>query len=841
MMVTRTGHTYRTVQETAVPAVARPAGGLSAADGVQLIGGLDGVVSSIGAAAQEIQNAAKELKILNQRQLQMYGTSANTPTDPTHDLAHAMTTAINTQTQTLTQMLGAPGATITRPQPARDAGPTPVISPPVSQTEVQSSPQSVVQPAGRVSPVATTRQHPTAPAPVQPDSSPGDPHRNQDIYERNRDFFRGDGGQFSLGNLRQTLGTHVQQQMGNRTWGTQLKQDANGEWRHLDANNLPTGAKASESEVADFHRRSNVVGAVRGGAQTLAEGGTLRQAGLSMLPEGAAGALGVVGAGIFAAEKAGQFAASQRAANAQWQSMLGGTQADAVGERARSKMFQWSQFGVMGGQDAAALYQGVAATGMNRDQRGTAQDFAVSNYKDLGMSIQDSMDIIDTAAKTGQESLTGVAQALKDVTDSAKEAGVNTEVARQQFTATWKSFSDVMGGNTNTATIEAAGFTNAQVGMGRQFQDAKINPTDPTVMSMVAAHSGMRYNDVIAQGLRPGGSTAYAKQWTSTAQQMSANSLGPQAMAIIAQHLKPGQSIKDLSQSERQSLDAEILSNTSDVRGLMTNLGQVGITASSPLNAVEQALAIQTGDLNPFRSAQEAQRKQQAAGQTHIDKSMATAGGSWMDGVTGFLGFGAPKEENSKSYVDLQKKVNDQHSMFAMPWSDDSQTANAFLSDVRKTHRVGGISQSLAETASNGTKLAKSIEVQTAGGKRVVSLQDAMKYFRDQIDAGTAKITEGSDAGETVAKAMDARGDSKLKVTSSKDKSLKDKGTVASEWEKKHSSTTTGQVTITPSPELTRFFRFLPSGGASVDPAAGWVPPSPHVTANGRPSGNSGF
>src|SRR5690606_27889102 len=206
----------------------------------------------------------------------------------------------------------------------------------------------------------------------------------------------------------------------------------------------------------------------------LARGGALRQAAantLGMLPGGTAllrGA-GAVGAGLYVADKIGDFFESQRAQNAEWQRIMGGTNLEAVGERWNQRMFALGQFGVLDSEQAAQLYRGVAETGMRGADRTIAQDFALDAYKQLGMTIQESMQIIKVAARTGQESLYGVAGALRQVTEDAREAGINAAEARQRFIQTWTDASNFLGGGP-TAVATSLGLSSAITGMGRAYQ-----------------------------------------------------------------------------------------------------------------------------------------------------------------------------------------------------------------------------------------------------------------------------------------------------------------------------------------------------------------------------------
>lgn len=855
-MAARTGHTYRTVQESAQP-VSVPLG--TSPQGIPLMGGMDGVVTSVAAAAHEIQNVSKELKIISDRQAMMYGSSSNSPGDLTHALTNAMRDAIDTQTQTLTRLLpqaaagaagaAAPGAQVGPGQQSSPyayglpqgqyingqyvgsmAGLAYGYGPQGPQWGPNFAPPPTAPAAPGPAPVATPA--PATPVADHPSRGRQDPGQGyappihearQDAFHHNNDFFRGgsSGGdsQFSLGGIRQALGRRVQASIAERESHQHRAQDpvlvrssADGQWYHADDSGQPTTQQATAGEVHHFITTS----AIKGAANTLSSGGTMREAGLALLPEGVAGAAGAVGAGVFAAQKVADFMQGQRAQNAQWQSMMGGTQADAYAERARSRMFQFGQMGVLSGADAAALYQGVAATGMNQSQRGVAQDFAVNNYKDLGMSIQDSMDIVNTASRTGQESLDGLATALKDVTQSAKDAGVNTEAVRQQFTETWKAFSDAVGGSSGAATAESAGFTKAISNLGRRYENVKFDATDPNYMRMVGAANGMTLDQVIAENNTPGKQAAYAQQASAYTQARLSDYLGAPALAQINKALH-GRKFSDLSQSEQQVLETQVSNSNRniDLQGLATQiLPQYGLSGATTGNALGLAINAVTGNVDAGSGA----RQELAKNRT----SKIDVGTSWLHSLLG----GAADSEDYKRLAHAVDS-NSHTGLFGIrePWDDSVQTSNAFLADVRKTGRVGGISQALVEKSNNGLDIAKRVRVNTPAGPKVVSLEDAMKYYRDQIDAGTAFVPKGAGTGggESIAEAVGMQGgDRRVKVTSSK--------TGGGDPAMAH-------VTISPTPFLNRLFKFT-MGGVSVDPTTGLMPPTAHVTANGRPSGS---
>ena len=172
-------------------------------------------------------------------------------------------------------------------------------------------------------------------------------------------------------------------------------------------------------------------------------------------------------------EGVGGFMAGQRASNARFQSIEGGSNISGLAERARQQGFQYSQLGMLGGAQADKLFYGVTETGLNGGDRQSALDFAVQNYSQMGMDPNQSLKFIQLAAVNASLNLNQVAGALQNVTDTAAAAGVNTEVARQSFAGMITALT--VGGSGPTAGIQAAIATNFANGMGRQTAGLGFN------------------------------------------------------------------------------------------------------------------------------------------------------------------------------------------------------------------------------------------------------------------------------------------------------------------------------------------------------------------------------
>jgi hypothetical protein len=903
-MVERRGITYRNLRGDVVegapsdpvlpaPMELRPVGGDPTT--VRLIGGMDGVISSVSAAAQELRDAAKELRILNERHLRMRGQRISAEGEATggitqQGLVDAFNEVVHEQTQALiealpkavrgepVQMPDSPGGVPSAPSGPSGAGRPPWVDDPTNPyqyppgeepPEVPSAPSGgrKVSPAsrGEVDPTDRLRDGVDEADPEGPAPSPWEQ------YQRRRDFFGGKG-KFSVGNLRQTLGQRATEGLSQRTWGEQLLVDPLGNWRHAPADDSDYGDLADEAAIAGFHRREKITGAVRTAASTLAEGGTFRQAGMNMLPAGAARALGVAGAALYAVDKVGDFAESQRAQNASWQRMQGGGNFAGFGERLGSKMFGLSQFGVMGENDAALLYQEAAKTGMSRDQRRNAVSFGVENYKEFGMTITQSMEIVKTAALTGQESLRGFRDSLRSVTDAAREAGVNTEVARQRFVDTWQSFSETLSGPTSVAV--AGGLATAQAGLGRRYTDLDFTgAADTDQMRMLAAQRGQTFNQFLAESSGPGGEIVLAQAIQDNAQRQAQIQLGERGMQIVAQHWegRSGQGVNGgFTDVERQALTRDVLENVPhlDVPTLIQVMEQMtGVSGLDVNDAIGYVASLQTGEFDAVQAV-EAERER---GRTESIDPRRSQEDITADPYTGVW---------SEEYLDLEQEVNDTRSGWRWGDRDDRRVTDAYLQDVRRTGRRGGISEAIATDPSSRASIER-VEVETSGGPRIVTLDEAMIHFRDQIDQGTAVVAEGASAGVTVSEVVGMVGDDT--VTSggtntsvipegySQD-DLPEDATWAERFEhlraaggsvsgtaniadtsqigespeeaaarrREEGGGGGGTVTISPTPELQRFFQFTGSGNVNVDPAAGWRPPPSHITPGARPSGSPG-
>lgn len=779
--------------------IAGIAQGLAPANGeMTILSGLDGVVRTQGAIAQQMQQIANDMTVLVSRQGQMYGIRASA--ESTQGVSQReITTAL------------------------RDAiSEIPAAFEKAERRDRREARPSQVRVAGERDEV----EEENIPRP-----------QSLSEYERTRDFFRDSRGNFSLRNARRWAGGKLHERIQNRTWGEQLTWTPHG-WKDAE------GKFVSASRAAEFLSREKKVGAAREFARALSQGQTLRSAGMGAMPGALARGAGVVGAGLFAANQIGNFMESQRAANAEWQSIMGGGQADAIGERIQQRLFGFQQFGFMDSEEAQRLYRGVSETGLRGSDRDMAMSFALDNYREMGMSVKQSMEIIQEAAKTGSTALGGVAEALERVTESAAEAGVNADQARQSFIRSWKQATDVLGGGSAAAQLAGAE-TAAITGLGPQFADVSLGLADPTVMRRVgtAVFGGAGLNEVAGMIMEGGAGREqyvagrmelldrdiqrlfrspegyqYAQQLAAQARDSSGRIPSGAARAIIAELLR-----------NRVLIDMQVIPQ------YLKAMGLGGLDMYSALEIVLQRMA---GGLDLVGEMQEAS----AAVQTRI----VDTSGPNLQVQTRTPGEMERYEANQAQLSEAKDRAGIRRGIggLGIGWLgadvEEERILQAFRKDVDKTGRIGGISQMIKDSDTFREGIKK-VAVQTKDGPRVVTLAEAMEHYRDQIDRGDVTVVEGSFRGDTLKNLVGGGyGDESIEVTSATREAIEGVGMTEEEWRheqaKAREAGEGGAVILDLTPEARKILEVRSfSGPVTFDEE--WFPSDPHVTASQLPGG----
>lgn len=234
-----------------------------------------------------------------------------------------------------------------------------------------------------------------------------------------------------------------------------------------------------------------------------------------------AGPVGIVaGAGFAAYKFGGSWLTGQRAQNATFQSMEGGSNLAAINERVHQAGFENASWGTFSSGQADQIFQGVTAMGLRGAQRTGGTDFVLGNYRQMGMSPEDSLQWLQAAVAAGSNAFQHLGNAINDVTNSAAAASVNTESARQAM------FQNYVGLTGTGMTSDAA----AQVAAGTQNMINKLGFEGQGITSLPFGDVNMQ---IAASGVTPGrfyqltttGSAASQAYWKSKFEQRSMNLL----------------------------------------------------------------------------------------------------------------------------------------------------------------------------------------------------------------------------------------------------------------------------------------------------------------------------
>lgn len=578
-----------------------------------------------------------------------------------------------------------------------------------------------------------------------------------------------------------------------------------------------TGHFISSEEAASRQRSLNRIGQATGALTKISSGeATVTGALAEMVPYA-----GVIGGAFAAAHFVQGQMISQRAQNQFYQQISGGSNFSGFAERGREFMNTHSlsaMFGMGSGQ-ASELYRGVSQMGITGDQRTAALNFATDEFYKRGMDIQSSLQLISESVRNGVTDFGSLRAALDETSKAAQRGGLNVSEVNKQLAQNYQMVQSQITG-TATATI-AGGLTSTMAAQGQTMQGINLAQglTSETSMRTMAAQQGMSYGAFMAQSRTNPSAFGRAAQGLleqRTEILLPTNvrmQLQRQANRLAAQNgtgtLSSGQigELADQLLASNQVDPAQIQQVMAAVTGGQMTQGQ----------AAEFLVRTATGGLNVGRDiAAHAQ-----AATVHADKTLDphnaalnrtvnnTAAGAWsqrdvnMKAVWQSMGF---KEGPGGTASWLPGDLPAAH-------KGGSQVDMAAYQDFmsRTGERVPEIEALLKNPDRN-----RKFTVQTKDGPKQVNTDEAIKYYSDQLAAGTATISAGSGQGHSVA---DVTGMSDPNVKSSdlgmKGPSSLNKASPNAKTPDKGSAGA-GSVAIYPMPALLDVLKFVPSGGAYI-------------------------
>lgn len=521
----------------------------------------------------------------------------------------------------------------------------------------------------------------------------------------------------------------------------------------------------------------------------------------------------------------------QRAQNAKYQAIYGDSNLDAMGARMMEQGFVLSQrfTGGMTEEMARRAFQGVSSLGYSGEDRTERLDFISDAYKSMGMSVEQSLKAVSLAARSANTNFAGLQRGLKDVTQAAAATGQSAQVMRDQMLDVYATVSQA-GFGTGSSSL-AAGAVAATTGINRQFDQINLSGLgNNTALRIAAAQTGQTYGQLLAGEQQ--GKTTLAHTIDQQQGQAYNSAVGPQAQQAAQQGIAAagGGEAVARSQGDQHKIALQVMQQPDwDSQVVAANLyaltaGQVDVRNADPTVVAEQYVTYMSGV-----RLEDQQKKAQGA---HEPRSLkASDYASKWDNFWQGHGDGTT----------ISQFVSDETPTGLMADFDSGNRAKkaalGAYSDRQNT--VGQTDPVLEDLIHNyGAKTDVGYEVQTKDGKKVVSLDEAIKYYPDQLAHGTATIVGGDDDGKSVS---DAVGYTEQSFTpnqgQSADTTSSDNqgGVSADDWRKDHPTDQSdaqdarGKITIEASDELRRMFNFTGSGVVNSQVESGassGVPPA---------------
>ena len=509
---------------------------------------------------------------------------------------------------------------------------------------------------------------------------------------------------------------------------------------------------------------------------------------------------------------------NQRAQNAQYQAILGGTNfGTGFHNRRLLEGYKLGQLysGGFTGKQATEIFNGVTNLGYTGALRDQALNLASSNYKNLGMGPDESLGFVSLMAQSTNSDFEQLKTVLNDVGNAAKATGQNLEMARKNLQSLFSIATQANGGAGSLQA--AAGVAQFQTSLGRNFSNVNFSGLLPGqnigITSMMANSTGQTLGafELSQAGGGPGAKLSLAKaQDQQMALVVGSAMTNPQIRAVI----------NSLGQRYKQATGNDPHNQISAFTAYCLQDGQFNNLLGAILPQIQAASQAYTGaTLNPEQAAEMvirqalgtsfyAQANQQAAAmqQRTVSVGKPTAQQMELQGITEEHGRYYSNGPSGGAHIDITNKVKGMR-----------QTIDPILDKFKAQYARGDVH----------------VKVQTANGEQIVTGQYAYDNLKDQIAKGTAVFVDGPHAGQSVADVVGGGfAESNYKGTITTNVKANSKHfTSLSAWQSKHGGTG-GTVVISPSPALAQLLSISATGNVLVanQSAAAGYPPSPTQT-----------
>lgn len=497
---------------------------------------------------------------------------------------------------------------------------------------------------------------------------------------------------------------------------------------------LDTGEGVTEEEASRLAHRMAAADSARRIITSMSEAKTLsggvQSAIGTMLPRVAKG-LGVGSLAVGAGLQLADFAQQQREANLPFQRVLGGSNFEGFGERLDEQIFQWRSFlgSGMSNRNSEALYRGAMELAPQNDYaRSQIMDVGLDLYRSTGMSPQETLKIINTAIENSNWGIRQIANALESVTNTARDAGLNAQEAREQFSRTFEAMSGIVIGPGATQAAQVA--TQGNLALGRIGEGLGVTPND-LMQYQVAGMLGVDINR--ANAMLGGSGTDQRAYWGAVEEvqrRFSQGLITPEGQAMIDEQIaQGGGSFADLTPREIEDIVRRLQyeGGLAPISALQNRWRAQGMNLSAD-EAVRQTLLAQYGGM----------QYEEQAGQVNGEMGPIEADS---------LGSGANiMRDLNVDMGDSGGALSYQLERLARGNEDEmrgSGRAAALYSRAVQTYgrRLPFIEEMIRNYSSEGSAR---FTVQTAGGQVIVGLHELLRDFYPQAMAGHVEVVGNS-------------------------------------------------------------------------------------------------
>ncbi|MFJ2722764.1 hypothetical protein [Streptomyces sp. NPDC087437] len=529
----------------------------------------------------------------------------------------------------------------------------------------------------------------------------------------------------------------------------------------------------------------------------------------------------VAGAVVAAGTQVPAEVRSQRDKNAYYQSIEGGENTSGFAERAHEEAYRWSTPMVFSSEEARSAFKGVTRLGYNSKVEGgvgrqEALNFVYHGKTRRGQTVEEGLQQLEVNSKNALGSLSDLNDALNAVSDSAGKAGVNSQMARAEFTKLMDRA--IKGGYGSKAASAASLEQQTKSSYGRAFQNVDVS--DRLGMSqayMVASMSGMSVSDYLTAGV-----TARGQSESKRDKAALNNVMKPGMEDWIKEQVSKSGGAGTLSEGVVTQIAEEMLRKffPNDAFALSAVVGS--LTGQKNLDPVKAAVWVvqQFNDKGAEAAAGQIKSQSKASDKAISQKNK-------VDTTT-------PRQRARMSHHSKHRlgSLDSEHEGGFLGFGGhDSDAYNAYKKwqDANKGHQDPVIHHLL--NAVKGDDKTK-VVVSTKDGKKVVSFADAIKRHRNELASGKAVILPEKGKGQTVEEILGKDKVDPLRDFSKEAKGTEKSGETYAQWEKKHTTKDKKgreKLEISLTAEARRLLTVLDTTGVSGAAASATPPLSPYA------------